>query len=117
MCVRATASSSRRVTPRLRLDRAAHRAAITATGLIWSKYSLDIVPVRAFQPRRRSHTTGRASFTATLSGPGTSPPDRCRAAACTDAFLAPVRRQVNYNLMAVNSFMAVTGLYQLGRIA
>jgi len=25
--------------------------------------------------------------------------------------------QVNYNLMAVNSFMAVTGLYQLGRIA
>ena len=26
-----------------------------------------------------------------------------------------MRVQVNYNLMAVNAFMALTGLYQLGR--
>ena len=40
--------------------------AITCTGLVWSKYSLDIIPV-------------------------------------------------NYNLLAVNAFMAVTGSYQLSR--
>lgn len=40
--------------------------AITATGLIWSRYSTQITPV-------------------------------------------------NYNLLAVNAFMAVTGLYQLSR--
>ena len=29
--------------------------------------------------------------------------------------LAPSRPQVNYNLLAVNAFMAVTGIYQLSR--
>ena len=31
--------------------------------------------------------------------------------------MMPLQLQVNYNLLAVNLFMAITGLYQLGRKA
>lgn len=66
--------------------------AVTATGLIWSRFSTQITPVSPGALRAGSRPC-------------------LPLADSTDAL------QVNYNLLAVNAAMACTGLYQLSRKA
>ena len=88
------------------------QCAVSATGLIWSRFSTQITPVRA----GRGEKNKRKAFPPLALNP------RLRAVLCAlstssliSFLLSLSPHQVNYNLLTVNVFMAMTGLYQLSR--
>jgi hypothetical protein len=89
------------------------QCAITATGLIWSRFSTQITPVRGGRGEGVGSRDGAVA--ASWSPSSREPP--LHAAALSSALPSPLPSpaQVNYNLLAVNCFMAVTGIYQLQR--
>lgn len=75
--------------------------AVTATGVIWSRFSTQITPVSV-----QAQPSYRLSAVAAIE-------DQSLMTRYSE--IASTFSQVNYNLLTVNAFMALTGLYQLAR--
>ena len=113
-CARATAAAHAR--PRIPLHptrrppeqiSTPQQLAVTATGIIWSRFSTQITPARGQRAGAGGGAPARRR-TRRLRVPllGASKPLEAAP---------PPLSQVNYNLLAVNAFMACTGSYQLAR--